>query len=199
MEPLDRWHGRWTHQLTLTNHIQSSRCDPSTNTVVTSRHKAYIDTILKTNQCTQKNVLISCFYKDNGPDTSDAKTGPNSGLFNRYLATVGGNIVDLERPLFVDLFQQSKLLVYDVSIGIKLWPSVDAFRLISDSLNANQKVQIVDVRFKLCVQRLNGGLLVAHETLFHEQPATYPYLQSEIKTACDRPGTSFKDWCPIKS
>ena len=158
-------------------------------------YKAYIDTILKTNQCTQKNVLISCFYKDNGPDTSDAKTGPNSGLFNRYLATVGGNIVDLERPLFVDLFQQSRLLVNDVSIGIKLWPSVDAFRLISDSLNAKQKVQIVDVRFKLCVQRLNGGLLVAHVTLFHEQPATYPYF----KTASDRPGTSFKDWCPIKS
>ena len=128
------------------------------------------------------------FYKDNGSNTSDAKTGPNSGLFNRYLATTGGNIVDLEGPLLVDLFQQSRLLVNGVSIGIELWPSLDAFRLISDCLNADEKVQLVDVRIKLCVQRLNGGVLVAHEKLFQEQPATYPYLRLKIKTAAIAPG-----------
>ena len=69
-----------------------------------------------------------------------------------------------------------------VSIGIKLWPSHDAFRLITNSLNPDQKVQILDVRFKLCIQRLNGGSLVAHEKLLHEQPAMYPYLRSDIKT-----------------
>ena len=105
---------------------------------------------MKTNQCIQTNVLTNqLFYKDTGSDTSDAKTGPNSGLFNRYLAIMGGKIVDLEGPLYVDLFQQSRLLVNGVSIGIKLWSSLEAFRLISDSLNADQKEQIVDVRFKL--------------------------------------------------
>ena len=34
----------------------------------------------------------------------------------------------------------------------------------------------------LCIQRLNGGALVAHKKLFHNQPALYPYLRSEIKT-----------------
>ena len=103
-------------------------------------------------------------------------------MFNRYLATSGGKIVDLERPLFVDLFQQSRLLVNGVSIGIKLWPNHDALRLITNSLNPDQKVQIIDVRFKLCVQRLKGGALVAHEKRLHEQPAMYPYLLSDIKT-----------------
>ena len=126
------------------------------------------------------------FYKDNGPDSSDAKTRPNSGLFNRYLATTGGKYVYLENPLFVDLFQQSRVLVN--SGGIKLWPSLDTLRLISDSRNADQKVQIVDVRFKLYVQRLNEGVLVAHEKPFQEQPATYPYLRSEIKTTSIAPG-----------
>ena len=116
------------------------------------------------------------------------KRVPTRGLFNRFLATTAGKIVDLEGPLFVDLFQQSRLLVNGVSIGIKLWPSLDAFRLISDSLNADQKVQIVDVRFKRCVQRLIGGVLVAHEKLFQEQQATYPYLRSEIKTTAIAPG-----------
>ena len=52
-------------------------------------------------------------------------------------------------------------------------------------MNAEENV---DVRFKLFVQRLNGGVLVAHEKLFQEQPATYPYLRSEIKTTSIAPG-----------
>ena len=70
------------------------------------------------------------------------KLGGNAGLFNRYWATRGGKIVDLEGPLFIDLFQQPRLLVNGVSIGIKLWPSHDAFRLVTDSINPAQKVQI---------------------------------------------------------
>ena len=75
-----------------------------------------------------------------------------------------------------------------VGIGIKLWHSLYAFRLTSDSVSAEEMVQIVDVRFKLCIQRLNGGVLVAHEKFFQEQPATYPYLRSKIKTASIAPG-----------
>ena len=113
---------------------------------------------------------------------SDAKTDPNSGLFNRYIATLDGKIVDLEGPLFIDVFQQPKLLLNGVSIGIKLWPGLDAFRLISDSINPDQKVQIVDACFKFCVQRLDGGLIVPNERLIQMQPAIYPYLRTEIKT-----------------
>ena len=86
----------------------------------------------------QEGVLTShLFYKDIGPDRSDAKTGPNSGLLKR---------------------------------------------LISDSITPDQKVQIVDACFKLCVQRLDGGLIVANERLIQMQPAIYPYLRTEIKT-----------------
>ena len=154
-------------------------------------YKSYIDTILKTSQATQTNILTSqLFYKDTGdtPDEADAKASGNLGLFSRYFATSGGKIVDLEGPLFLDLFQQSRLLVNGVSIGIKLWPSLDAFRLMSNSTTPDEKVQILDVRFKLCVQRLNGGVLVAHEKLFQDQPALYPYLRSEIKTTSIAPG-----------
>ena len=139
-------------------------------------YKAYIDTILKTNQSSQQNLFSSrLFYKDNLPDNNDAKPGPNSGLFNRYFAIGDGNVVDLKGPLFVDLFHQPRLLVNGVGIAIKLWPSHDALRLITDNLSPDQKVQIVDVRLELCVQQLNGGALVVHEKLLHEQPALYPY------------------------
>ena len=146
-------------------------------------YKAYIDTILKTNENVQKGELTSqLFYKDVGPDTDDAKLGPNSGLFNRYLATEGGKVVDLEGSLLIDVFQQPKLLLNGVSIGIKLWPSLDSFRLVTDTIKADLKVQIVDASFRLCVQRIDGGLLMAHEKMIKMEPAIYPYLKSDIKT-----------------
>ena len=146
-------------------------------------YKAYIDTILKTNEIDQTGILTSqLFYKDNGQDTSDAKTGSNSGLFARCTATLGGKIVDLEGPLLIDVFQQPRLLLNGIGIGIKLWPSLDAFRLMSDSLSPSEKVQIVDASFKLCVQRLDEGLIVSNEKMLKIQPAIYPYLRSEIKT-----------------
>ena len=145
--------------------------------------KAYIDTILKTNEIDQTGILTSqLFYKDNGQDTSDVKTGSNSGLFVRCTAILGGKIVDLEGPLLINVFQQPRLLLNGVGIGIKLWPSLDAFRLMSDSLSPAEKVQIVDASFKLCVQRLDEGLIVSNEKMLKIQPAIYPYLRSEIKT-----------------
>ena len=123
-------------------------------------YKTYIDTILKTNESVQKGELTSqLFYKDVGPDTDNAKSGPNSGLFNRYLATEGGKVVDL----LIDVFQQPKLLLNGISIGIKLWPSLDPFRLVTDTPKVDLNVQIVDASFRFCVQGIDGGRMMAHK------------------------------------
>ena len=146
-------------------------------------YKAYIDTILKTNEIDKKGILTSqLFYKDNSLDTSDAKTGSKSGLFARFTSTIDGKIVDFERTLLIDVFQQPRLLLNGVGIGIKLWPSLDTFRLMSDSLSSDEKVHIKDTSFKLCIQWLDEGLIVSNEKVLKIQPAIYPYLRSEIKT-----------------
>ena len=40
----------------------------------------------------------------------------------------------------------------------------------------------MDACFKICVQRLDGGVIVAKEKLIQMQPAIYSYLRTEIKT-----------------
>ena len=147
-------------------------------------YKAYIDTILKTNKTVQDNLLTSqLYYKDVGDkDTTDAKTGTNEGLVARYTKTLGGHIVEIEGPLLLDVFQQPKLLINGVHMGLKLYPSTNTFRLISDSASPAEKVQIVDARFKVCVQRLNNEALLYHQKQIQTQPATYPYLRTDIKT-----------------
>ena len=157
---------------------------PQTQWGVNYPYKAYIDTILKTNTDLQTNLLTSqLFYKDtNDLGSYDVKTGLNGGLFSRYERTKGGRIVDLEGPLLLDVFQQPKLLINGVHLGIKLYPSSNAFRLMSDSMTPTEKVQIVDARFKLCVQRVENDILLSHQKLIQTTPATYPYLRSDIKT-----------------
>ena len=122
------------------------------------------------------------FYKDVGLETDDTKEGPNTGLFNRFLATNGGKVVNVEGSLLIDVFQQPKFLLNGGSIGIKLWPSLGEFRLITDTPKADLKVQIVDASFRLCVHRLDRGLLMANKKLIKMEPVICPYLKSDIKT-----------------
>ena len=162
-------------------HLQQK---PLPNSGTTHRYKAYIDTLLNTNRSMQEGSLTSqLFHKDDSIlDDSDPKTGSNSGLYARYEKTTGGTIVDLEGSIPVDLFQQPKLLINGVQMGLKFWQASDAFRIITDALTPSYKVQIVDARFKLCIQRLKNDLLLAHDKMIQSTPAMYPYFRSEIKT-----------------
>ena len=149
-------------------------------------YKAYIDTLLKSSRSQHSGLMTSqLFFKDTGDhDDSDAKTGSNNGLALRSKYTKVGDIVDLEGPLHLDLFQQPRLLINGVGISLKFWPSPNAFRLMSDAVvTADEKVQIVDARLKLCIQKLNPAVIMAHENLMKNSPAFYPYLRSEIKTS----------------
>ena len=46
----------------------------------------------------------------------------------------------------------------------------------------------MDACFKLCVQRLDGGVIVANEKLIQMQPAIYPYSRTEIKSTSTASG-----------
>lgn len=157
---------------------------PLSHTGINYPYKAYIDTVLQSNEAMQANLLGSqLFYKDTGNlDDNDGKTGTNGGLFKRYSLTKGSKIVEMEGPLHIDLFQQSKLLINGVSVGIKLHPTRDTFSIITDSITPDYRVKIVDAYFKLCIQRLTSSVLIAHEKLIQDTPAAYPYLRTEIKT-----------------
>jgi hypothetical protein len=54
---------------------------------------------------------------------------------------------------------------------------------MSNVENASYKVQIVDASFKLCVQKPNAGVLMAHNKLLEDETAIYPHLSSSFKIA----------------
>lgn len=146
-------------------------------------YKAYIDTLLSTSSENYEVHQSQLYFKDTSdPDDTDPIKGINIGLFQRYQFTKGGKILDLEGSLHVDIFQQDRLVLNGVALSLKLWPSKDSFRLKSAE-GKDYKIQIIDASFKLCIQRPNPALTMAHVKMLEKSPAVYPYLFSNLKIA----------------
>ena len=84
----------------------------------------------------------------------------------------------LEVPLHLDVFRLNRLIVNEVSLTLKLWPSKNAFRLMSGDEGATNGVPIVDASFKLCLQKPNTGVLMAQSKLLANGMAMYPYVST---------------------
>ncbi|KAK3085129.1 hypothetical protein FSP39_024862 [Pinctada imbricata] len=148
-------------------------------------YKAYIDTLMTTDESKRCFNGSQLFFKDSSGqfDDADAKIGGNLGLYERWSYTRNGGVVDLEGPILLDLFQQERLILNGVTLDLKLWPSRNAFRLMSDSIQPNEKMKIVDATLKMCIQRPNPALTMAHSKELEESTALYPYMNSSIKIA----------------
>ena len=93
--------------------------------------------------------------------------------------TEEGRFLELEAPLHLDVFRQKRLIVNGVSLTLKLWPTKNAFRLMSSEEGAAYAVQILDASFKLCLQKPYAGVLMAHSKLL----AMHPYVCTSFKIA----------------
>ena len=96
-------------------------------------YKAYIDTLL--NRSPNDKVLLTSelFEKDTAgyDDHADIRTGSNTGAYRHSLYTVEGRVLELEGHLHLDVFRQNRLIVNEVVLTLKFWPSKNAFRLMS--------------------------------------------------------------------
>ena len=109
------------------------------------------------------------------------RNGANIDLYIRSMYTDEGRL--LEVPLHLDVFRLNRLIVNEVSLTLKLWPSKHAFRLMFGDEGTTYGVPILDASFKLCLQKPNIGVLVAQSTLLANGMAMYPYVSTSFKVA----------------
>lgn len=147
-------------------------------------YKAYIDTLLSTSANDRVVLDSQLFVKDSaGRDDPDVRNGVNTGLYLRSIYTNEGRILELEGPIHLDIFQQNRLIINGVSLSLKFHQSKNAFRLMSNVESAGYKVKILDACFRLCIQKPNAGVLMAHNKLLSDTTAIYPYVSSMFKIA----------------
>jgi hypothetical protein len=146
-------------------------------------YKAYIDTLLETGANDRVLRDSQLFEKDSPGYHDDVRNGANIGLYTRSMYTEEGLLLELEVPLHLDVFRPKRLIINRVSLTMKLWPSKNAFRLISGEKGAASAVQILDAGFKLCLQKPNAGVLMAHSKLLANGTAMYQYVSTSFKIA----------------
>ena len=145
--------------------------------------KAITDYILGTNKTEwDTSGICQMYYRDKwtAMDDWDTTKAPiNEGLFARNKRSKNGKIFDMEGPLYSDIFQQKRLLLNGLQLGIKLYPSSDNFRLMSGT--SDYKVVILDAILKVCYVKVSPGILLGHAQALKIGPAKYFFDESIIK------------------
>ena len=144
-------------------------------------YKAMLDTLLKYNHDVKEGPLQSeLYYKDVG--VMDATPlGNNSGLMSRYQYTAVGNEVTLEGPVQSDVFQQERLILNGVKIGVSFHPIDNKFALMSSD-KEEYAVSITEAILKVCHVKVSNAVILAQNEALNISPALYPHWKSKLMT-----------------
>jgi len=184
-------------------------------------YKYMVDTLLNS---TQENDMGKLFIKDdcttmNGTSffTTEEGGGDNIIYFNangkklppslktRAYVISHSKEFELQGPLGLDFFQQKRLLLHNVNLGLKFYQSSPEFSLLSSQKSTKFNIKILEARLKLCHVTLDPAVTVAINDTLKLKPAQYPYTSSKIHTYSIAKGSSnaiitdlFSGKCPEK-
>ena len=177
--------------INLLLHSLFSEVDISLNdTVVTSSnntyaYRAYLETLLSYGPSAKKSQLTSALYykdvaghmNDSNPHDEDSK---NVGFKSRSAFSTRGTF-DMVGIIHSDLFFQSKFLLNDINIKIRLVRNKDSFCLMG-AADATFKIRIVDCKLHVRKVRLSPSVFVAHAKALEKGNAKYPIKRTVCKT-----------------
>lgn len=147
-------------------------------------YKCMFETLLSYGSEAKTSQLTSQLYIKDTPgalDDNDVKNGQNNGLYARSTYFQDSKTVDLEGPLYADLFNMNRYILNQVAIGVRLYRSKGDFCLMTNEDAPVFQVIIEDILLKVCKLQINPGLIYGHAEILQKMPALYPYTRSEIK------------------
>lgn len=142
-------------------------------------YKSYIDMLLSDTDTWEFLNEARCegYYKDAGnfdnPDESAALKANRAMISN-------GETWTLQGRLRMDILEQPKLILNNVSLRIKLVQSLDVFRLVRGN-DLDYRVVIKDAVLKLCRVRLSDEQFVHNEEQLKNTMARYFFYRSDLR------------------
>ena len=88
----------------------------------------------------------------------------------------------MEGNLCVDFLQQPRYMINGVPLLFRLWQAPESFRLMSSKDGATYRIEITDIVLKMASIEVTADALLAHANALKLAPATYNFMQSNIKT-----------------
>ncbi|XP_033725175.1 uncharacterized protein LOC117315139 [Pecten maximus] len=158
-------------------------------------YKAYIQTILKYGADAKKSQLTTqLWHKDSDGEMgdTDVRTGNNLALLERAELFEGGKSVDLEGPIFHDLFRMDRYLLNQVNVNVKMYRSKPEFCLLSGEQSPNYRIEFEDIRLHIAKVKVNPAVIYAQSQALATTTAKYPFTESVLKhVTLAAGGTSF--------
>jgi len=150
-------------------------------------YKAYIENLLEYgSEAKESQLQAQGFFKDKaGFFDSEISAHANmmdDGKFWRWMMFAGSQSNELIGPLSADICQQDRLILDNVDIQVRLWPSKDVYRVFTHVENPSYKMEITDAVLKVCKITPTPTLLIGHSNALKDNHALYPYQKTQIRT-----------------
>jgi hypothetical protein len=175
----------WVHALFDQIECSLNDCIISSGTTGYS-YRALMNLLLNYSEAAKNSSLQSHLFHADSPKFMDSlnvsETGSNKGLIKRAAFTAESKCVTMIANIFTDLFAIQKYLLNGVSLAVTLFPTTNAFRLISGNKDPNYKVVITDATLLITHAVPASQVLVAHqEVLKSNTMAKYFYVEQSLR------------------
>lgn len=159
-------------------------------------YRAMIETLLRYGQDAKSTQQISSlFIKDDfdHPEDTDP-TGGNNGLYLRAKHIQLSKYLDLQGPIFHDLFSMKRYLINQVDVKLKLYRSSPAFCLNSGDASPDYRIDIYDIYLLARKIRVNPAVIYGHSEILKSTNAKYPFVRGECRIQSVPVGSSSFHW-----
>lgn len=159
-------------------------------------YRAYIHTLLNYGQdALTSQVQTQGWFMDDSdsPGVSDP-AGTNNGLFERTKWINTSKTLDLQGPIFHDLFSMERYLLNQVDVKLKVYRSPASFALLAKDASTLFKINIEDIYVLARKIRVNPAVLYGHSTILEKRNALYPYTKVECRSQSVATGSASFNW-----
>lgn len=159
-------------------------------------YRAYIHTLLRYGQdALSSQVQTQGWFMDDAdsPGVTDP-AGLNNGLFERSKIIITSKTLDLQGPIFHDLFSMDRYLLNQVDVKLKIYRSPVSFALLAKDASTNFKINIEDIYVLARKVRVNPAVLYGHSTILEKRNALYPYTKVECRSQSVATGSASFNW-----
>ena len=158
-------------------------------------YRAYIQTLLNYGSETVKSQLdTQLFFRDDAdsPGVTDPN-GNNNGLYERAKLIAESKHVDLQGPIFHDLFSMTRYLLNQVDVKVKMYRSSTNFCLLTGD-NLDYKLIIEDIYILVRKIRVNPAVIYGHSKVLETQNALYPFDKVDVRSVSISTGSTGYTW-----
>ena len=159
-------------------------------------YRAYIHTLLNYGQdALSSQIQTQGWFIDDSdsPGVTDP-AGTNNGLYERAKTIQRSQTLDIQGPIFHDLFSLDRYLLNQVDVKLKVYRSPASFVLLAKDASTNFKINIEDIYVLARKIRVNPAVLYGHSKILEKKNALYPYTKVECRSQSVATGSASFQW-----